>query len=44
MKPKASNASEREFEYRREDFDAIRHLVRESTGIHLSVLFRSVAQ
>jgi chemotaxis protein methyltransferase CheR len=36
MKPKSSSASEREFEYRREDFDAIRHLVRQSTGIHLS--------
>jgi chemotaxis protein methyltransferase CheR len=36
MKPTASEASEREFEYRREDFDAIRQLVRDSTGIHLS--------
>jgi chemotaxis protein methyltransferase CheR len=36
MNAKTSEASGREFEYRREDFDAIRHLVRESTGISLS--------
>jgi chemotaxis protein methyltransferase CheR len=36
MKPTSSESSGRGFEYRREDFDAIRQLVRESTGIHLS--------
>jgi chemotaxis protein methyltransferase CheR len=33
---RTGDAPQREFEYRREDFDAIRLLVRESTGIHLS--------